>query len=132
MASVSVYIFLSQQINCHNNSSSHVNAVLAEKLCVEELGRIDVELWKQLLEKSNYWFCVLQRLVDVTLTLASFNVAFRGHREEVSSLGNLLAMVTLLAQYDPALKALVKKPDGSVRCLSHEWNNFTEYVEGHQ
>ena len=85
----------------------------------------DAELQKQLLEESNYWFSVLQRLVDVTFTLASCNLAFRSHREEVSSLGSghFLAMVTLLAQYDPVLKERVSKSEGSVRYLSPQIQN---------
>ena len=92
---------------------------------LDERGHIDKGLQKQLLEESNYWFNVLQRLVVITLTLASCNLAFRGHREDVNSLGsgNFQSIVSLLARYDPILKDLMDKPEGSVRYSSPEIQN---------
>ena len=53
----------------------------------------------------SYWTSVLTRITDVTLTLASCNLAFRGHREKVGepSSGNFLSIVELLFRYDPVL-----------------------------
>ena len=53
----------------------------------------------------SYWTSVLTRITDVTLTLASCNLAFRGHREKVGepSSGNFLSIVELLSRYDPVL-----------------------------
>lgn len=49
---------------------------------------------------------ILHRLLDVTLFLSEQNLAFRGHREEISSenRGNFLELVRLLSKYDPGLK----------------------------
>ena len=53
----------------------------------------------------SYWTSVLTRITDVTLTLASCNLAFRGHPEKVGepSSGNFLSIVELLSRYDPVL-----------------------------
>ncbi|KAM9311655.1 zinc finger MYM-type protein 1-like [Gastrophryne carolinensis] len=52
------------------------------------------------------WRDILHRLLDITLFLAKQNLAFRGHKEDGSSLnkGNFLEMVELLSKYDPVLK----------------------------
>lgn len=53
--------------------------------------------------------------MNVTLALASNNLAFRGHREKVGEpiRGNFLALIELLAKYDPILDKLLQQPDGS-------------------
>uniref|UniRef100_H3AP21 DUF4371 domain-containing protein n=1 Tax=Latimeria chalumnae TaxID=7897 RepID=H3AP21_LATCH len=64
---------------------------------------------------------VLERLINVTLTLSMCNLAFRGHRKVLghANSGNFLSIVELLAKYNPVLKQLVSMPSGSIRYLSH-------------
>ena len=48
-----------------------------------------------LLEKTNFWQKVLERLLNVTLMLAMCNLPFRGSTEELSNenKGNFLSIV---------------------------------------
>lgn len=48
---------------------------------------------------------------SLTLTLASCNLAFRGHREQIgkTNSGNILAIIELLAEYDPVLHELLSE-----------------------
>ena len=56
------------------------------------------------------------------LTLATQNLAFRGHRKESESgnRGNFLSVIELLSKYDPLLEDLLSKPEGSVKYLHHK------------
>ena len=72
---------LTQKMNFHKESSVHHHAIIAEKLWLDKHCLIDEELEKQITAESNFWYEVLQRLVDIIFTLASNNLAFRGHRE---------------------------------------------------
>lgn len=67
-------------------------------------------------------FAVLLHVVNVTITLASCNMAFRGHREVLGkgNAGNFLSIIELLARYNPALKALINQPEGSAKYISHQ------------
>lgn len=62
----------------------------------------------------------MRRLFDITLTLAENNLAFRGDKEVIGgpNSGNFLALVALVARYDPVLEALIKKPDRTCKYLS--------------
>ncbi|KAF3859013.1 hypothetical protein F7725_021412 [Dissostichus mawsoni] len=79
---------------------------------------------------ANYWRQVLERIVNVTITLATCNLAFRGHREILGqpNSGNFLSMIELLACYDPVLKELVERPQGSVKYLSPAVQNEIIYL----
>uniref|UniRef100_A0A672HGU4 HAT C-terminal dimerisation domain-containing protein n=1 Tax=Salarias fasciatus TaxID=181472 RepID=A0A672HGU4_SALFA len=70
--------------------------------------------------ETNYWRQVLDRLINVTLTLATTNMPFRGHRETIgkANSGNFLAIVELTAKYDPVLQDLIDRPAQSVKYLS--------------
>ena len=69
---------------------------------------------------ANYWRQVLERIINVTVTLATCNLSFRGHREIIrqSNSGNFLSIIQLLARYDPVLKELLEQQQGSVKYLS--------------
>uniref|UniRef100_H3AFS3 DUF4371 domain-containing protein n=1 Tax=Latimeria chalumnae TaxID=7897 RepID=H3AFS3_LATCH len=68
---------------------------------------------------------VLNRIVNVTLTLAMSNLAFRGHREIIGegNSDNVLSIIELLAKYDPVLAELIRKPKGSTMYLSPKIRN---------
>lgn len=79
---------------------------------------------------ANYWRQVLERIVNTTITLASCNLAFRGHREILGqpNSGNFLGIIELLACYDPVLKELIERPQGSVKYLSPAIQNEIIYI----
>ncbi|XP_073462545.1 zinc finger MYM-type protein 1-like [Aquarana catesbeiana] len=57
--------------------------------------------------------------------MAMNNMAFRGHREKIGEVnsGNFLAIIELLAEYDPILKQLLQLPQGKVKYLSPKIKN---------
>ena len=77
-----------------------------------------------------FWRQVLERIVNVMLTLACCNISFRGHREvlEQPNGGNFLAIIELLAGYDPVLKDLISRHEGSVKYLSPAIQNELIYI----
>lgn len=110
---------LSQRIKLHQQSQQHIHAVLDHHRW--KRGKcIDDVLDEQVGEEKKQWIKVLHRLIDIVLTLAENNLAFRGDREVINQehSGNFLALVALVARYDPVLEELVKKPAGSCRYLS--------------
>ncbi|XP_053158078.1 zinc finger MYM-type protein 1-like isoform X1 [Hemicordylus capensis] len=77
-------------------------------------------------KEANFWRQVLDRIINVTLTLAMSNLEFRSHREDVSSggnHGNFLSIITLLAKYDPVLQQLLNIPEREVNYLSPNVQN---------
>lgn len=56
------------------------------------------------------------RITDVTLTLASCNLAFRGHHENVPNNGNFLSVIELLTQ-----SCWIKKPHQLFKPSNSEW-----------
>ena len=55
---------------------------------------------------ADYWRQVLERIINVTITLATCNLSFVGHREIIrqANSGNFLSIIQLLASYDLVLK----------------------------
>jgi hypothetical protein len=79
--------------------------------------------------EQSYWRQILERIVNVTLTLAQGNMPFRGHREndvEVHQ-GNFLSIIKLLAKYDPLLDDRLHKPEGTIKYLHHR--NHDELIQ---
>ena len=115
---------LSQRIRSHETSASH-----AEACVVYEQWRnnktIEETLHVSLLEKTNFWQKVLERLLNVTLMLAMCNLPFRGSTEEVSNenKGNFLSIIQLIAKYDSVLDKLLQLPKGSLKYLSPSIQN---------
>jgi len=82
---------------------------------------IDKDLEDRTLQEKSFWCKVLDRIMNIILTLATCNLSFRGHREVIGDSGkngNFLSIVELLAVYDPVLKELITKPENSIRYLS--------------
>jgi Domain of unknown function (DUF4371)/hAT family C-terminal dimerisation region len=110
---------LSEKIKIHQQSQVHVDAVIVHQRW--KRGEcIDEALDEQIREESQLWIKLLRRLTDIVLTLAENNLAFRGDREVINeaSAGNFLALVALVARYDPVLEEIVKRPAGSCKYLS--------------
>jgi hypothetical protein len=70
---------------------------------VEKNSSVDELLQVRFTEETNFWTKVLNRLLDITITLAENNLAFRGHYEEVGKpqSGKFLALVDIFSRYDP-------------------------------
>ena len=119
---------LSRVIKIHQESKARIKACR-----VQETWRanrlIDDALDSVAKTEETYWRQVLDRIVNVTLTLAQGNMPFRGQRENDTELhqGNFLSIVQLLAKYDPLLAELTRKPGGTVKYLHHR--NHDELIQ---
>jgi hypothetical protein len=86
------------------------------------------ELEDSMRKEAKYWRQVIDRIINVTLTLAWSNAAFRGHGENggvnrrnsnnTENRGNFLSVIHLLARYDTVLEKLLTMPEGTVKYLS--------------
>ncbi|XP_056392625.1 zinc finger MYM-type protein 1-like [Hyla sarda] len=100
---------LSPKVYHHETSEEHLHCLekwktLAAGLRLQET--IDAQTISMMETDKKKWRDILHRLLDITLFLAKQNLAFRGHKEDESSLnkGNFLEMVEMLSKYDPVLK----------------------------
>ena len=94
---------LSRKIKDHEYSRSHLAACVA------------YDTWKTDHTIDKELHCV---------TLASCNLAFRGHREKIGEInnGNFLSVIELLARYDPVLKDLLERKS-TLNYLTHTIKN---------
>lgn len=101
---------IGKKIKEHENSSSHLEACVTLNVWVKQ-KTIDTSFINEIEKETTKWYKVLHRIVNVTLTLASCNLAFRGHREQIgkTNSGNFLAIIELLAEYDPVLHELLSE-----------------------
>ncbi|KAF3837719.1 hypothetical protein F7725_009487 [Dissostichus mawsoni] len=85
---------------------------------------IDAQISSEFKREVGFWTEVLTRITDVTLTLASRNSAFRGHREKIGDIdnGNFLSTIELMARYDPVLQRLIESKK-KVHYLSPQTQN---------
>jgi hypothetical protein len=114
-------------IERHETSKIHLDSCLTYQQWRLH-GTLDEEQESMIKKEKSFWRQVLSRLLDVTLTLSTCNLAFRGHREKAdsndpSSRGNVLSIVELLAKYDPILQELLSKPKGQIKYLSPKIQN---------
>ena len=126
---ISDWRHLSSKIEVHESSQLHVGACVVYEQW-KLLGTIDVQTERDVRNAALFWRKVLERIVNVTLTLATCNLAFRGHRDILGqqNCGNFLAIIELLASYDPVLQELIKRPEGSVKYLSPTIQNELIYI----
>lgn len=120
---------LSAKIEKHESTQIHLGAcVIYEQWKLNDT--IDAEMERNVRNAALFWRQVVERITNVTLTLASCNLAFRGHREVLGqgSAGNFLSIIELLACYDPVLKELINRPEGSVKYLSHQIQDEIIYI----
>lgn len=100
---------LSPKVHNHETSEEHLLCLEKWKTLAAGLRlhkTIDAENIALMDTEKKKWRDTLYRLLDITLFLAKQNLAFRGHKEDESSLnkGNFLEMVEFLSKYDPVLK----------------------------
>ena len=115
---------LSQRIRSHETSASNAEACVVYQQWRNN-KTIEETLHVSLLEKTNFWQKVLERLLNVTLMLATCNLPFRGSTEELSNenKGNFLSIIQLIAKYDSVLDKLLQLPKGSPKYLSPSIQN---------
>ncbi|XP_050523324.1 zinc finger MYM-type protein 5-like [Daktulosphaira vitifoliae] len=92
-------------MNRHESSTFHLVSCKAYNMYHKNLS-IDCQIKKQDASESEYWTAVLTRIIDISITLGGQNLSFRGHREDANfkNNGNFMALIRLLAKYDPILK----------------------------
>ncbi|XP_077105406.1 zinc finger MYM-type protein 1-like [Ranitomeya variabilis] len=72
---------------------------------------VDFEMQRSLAKEAERLVSLLERLLDVTLHLASRNMAFRGTSQRIGDLhnGNFLGTLEILSRYDSVLKEHLEK-----------------------
>ena len=110
---------LSRKIDEHGNSPLHIASCMIYEHHKRH-GTIDENLKNDIRKESKFWRQVSKRLAKITLMLATNSQPFRGHRENIGEVynGNFLAQVELLAEFDPVMFELMKKPKNSLKYLS--------------
>lgn len=110
---------LSRKIEEHARVPLHISSCLIYEQWKNH-GTVDEKLHDEIRQESCFWRAVLKRLVKITLLLATNSLPFRGHRETIGDVynGNFLAQVELLAEFDPLMNELIKKPKNKVKYLS--------------
>ena len=73
-------------------------------------------------EQSNFWRKVLERVINIILTLTKLCLPFRRHREIISEGecegGNFLGLVCMQAKFEPLLQEVTCLPACSTKYLS--------------
>lgn len=115
---------LSERIKSHETSDCHLDSCTMYETWRKN-GTVDIACQKSLREEQNFWRKILQRILDVTMMLATCNLAFRGSSDNIedSNKGNFLSVIDLLAKYDPVLSELLARPAGSTKYLSYQIQN---------
>lgn len=95
----------------HERSKDHIEAVIGLARRAKEVGVIDCNLTRQLVEVENYWKDVLQRVITVITFVCERGLALRGENETIGSPrnGNYLGILELIAEYDDFLKQHIQK-----------------------
>ena len=114
---------LSRKIKEHEHTRSHMAACVVYDTWQGHQS-IDEQISAEYKKKVNFWSGVLTRIVDVTLTLASCNVAFRADHEKLGEInnGNFLSVIELLGRYDPILQRLISS-ESKTKYLSPQIQN---------
>ena len=105
---------LRTRVKEHENSVNHKKSYLDWKQLEarsKNAANIDNLLSDQLKSEVRTWRMLLQRIIDVVLTLAERGLAFRGSNHRIGDMhnGNFLGIIELLSRYDPILQDHVEK-----------------------
>ena len=123
-----------EKLKSHENNPSHRRAFTtwkeAERRLIDGTG-IDAIAQAQIRSEKQRWRDILQRILTCIKFLVSQNLALRGHEENLNprndkNVGNFLALIKLIAQFDPLLAKHVQHAEqnlGSVSYLSPEIQN---------
>ncbi len=116
-----------ERIKDHENSSSHRKSFTtwkeAEKRLIHGKG-IDAGIEVQIQSEKQRWRDVLKRVLTCIKFLASQNLALRGHEENLNddntlNVGNFLALLKVIAQYDPLLANHLQRAQENPRSVSY-------------
>lgn len=115
---------ISERTIVHEASKSHTHSCVVYEQWRKH-GTLEDVFVKNLADERSFWRKVLERILNVTLTLATCNLAFRGSSEklECNNKGNFLSIVQLLSKYDPVLQKLLQRPKGAITYLSPQIQN---------
>ena len=100
-----------EKLKSHENNPSHRRVFTtwkeAERRLVKGTG-IDAIVQAQIRSEKQRWRDILQRILTCIKFLVSQNLALRGHEENLNprndkNVGNFLALIKLIAQFDPLL-----------------------------
>jgi hypothetical protein len=78
------------------------------------------ELKSQISIEVGFWRQAIKRIINITLMLGFQNLSFRSHNEKIDNenRGNFLAVIDLLAMYDPILSELLQRGPKKINYLS--------------
>lgn len=103
---------LGAYLKSHDTAPDHMASVLKWVELEKRLKKgltVEDKLEKHREAERKKWRDILERVLAAIDYLAAHNLAFRGHRENLSSnhSGNFLGLIKLLAKFDPVLKVHV-------------------------
>ncbi|XP_041434247.1 zinc finger MYM-type protein 1-like [Xenopus laevis] len=97
----------------HEHSAQHRKNYWSWRCLQKSVGGqgVDHDIQRTLAVEAEKFTVLLERLLDVTLFLASRNLAFRGSSQRVGDIqnGNFLGILELIAHYDAVLKEHLDK-----------------------
>ncbi|KAE9534354.1 hypothetical protein AGLY_008444 [Aphis glycines] len=113
-------------IKRHEQSHVHyISCLVYEKWFLNKT--LNEELEQSIKKEKLFWRQVLERILNITLTLAMRSLPFRGHREKFGSgkgeNGNFICFIELLAKYDPVLEKVVNQGNNKVNYCSPKIQN---------
>lgn len=103
---------LSRILQRHEQSPGHMGCMfkwMEFHKGIKHGKTIDMENERLIRESQKYWYNLFERLIDIINYLASYNLAFRGHRESYKldysgNSGNFMDLFKLLSKYDLTLR----------------------------
>jgi len=113
-------------IKRHEQSHVHyISCLVYEKWVLNKTITEELEL--SIKKEKLFWRQVLERILNITLTLAIRSLPFRGHREKLGSgngeNSNFICFVVLLAKYDPVLEKVINQGNNKINYCSPRIQN---------
>ncbi|KAG8582256.1 hypothetical protein GDO81_007971 [Engystomops pustulosus] len=101
----------------HEQSAQHRKHYWSWRTLQKSIGGhgVDFVIQRNLSKEADKFVALLERLLDVTLHLASRNMAFRGSSQRIGEIhnGNFLGTLEILARYDVVLREHLEKVKAS-------------------
>nr|XP_012555553.2 uncharacterized protein LOC101235549 [Hydra vulgaris] len=131
---------LSDRVKSHQQSDFHRNCYLQWKTATIHLKSqksIEHQLEKQIGDETKRWKVILQCILDVTIFLASRNLAFRGSNQKLlkNGNGNFLGALELIARHNKTLQdhmhLIAKHQEEEKRMQAHylSWKLQNEFIK---
>ncbi|XP_047141354.1 zinc finger MYM-type protein 5-like [Hydra vulgaris] len=131
---------LSDRVKSHQQSDFHRNCYLQWKTATIHLKSqksIEHQLEKQIGDETKRWKVILQCILDVTIFLASRNLAFRGSNQKLfkNGSGNFFGALELIARHNKTLQdhmhLSAKHQDEEKRMQAHylSWKSQNEFIK---